>query len=156
MMTWDGHWGNEVDYQYQHYRHHLQRHDSHRRVRLLQHCPESPHVFHLEEEGDVMIQEQTSHYNRISVLAIAPKKLLPMIISQVAKSAFVCCLTLAPRGHSDYNAFQMQALLPFVVFNERTQIASVTPPPSPPKTETRKWKPIGTDFALVLGDEDLW
>jgi hypothetical protein len=81
-MTWDGHWGHEVDYQYQHYRHHLQLHDLHR---LGHHCAEP----NLDQEGDVMVQEQTSNYNRISVLAIAPQKLLPMIISQVAHFSFL-------------------------------------------------------------------
>jgi hypothetical protein len=98
MMTWNGHWGDAVDYQYQHYRHHWQHHDGHRHRHVLQQCPEPPHLLHAEEEGDVVMEEHTSHYNRISVLAIAPQKLFPMIISQVAQSTLLLFERLYRRG----------------------------------------------------------
>ncbi len=76
MMTWDGLWGDDVDnlQLYQQQQHLHQRHDTYL-------CSSSEY----KEEGQTepFISDYEIHYNRNSVLSIAPKTLLPMIVSQV-------------------------------------------------------------------------
>ncbi len=93
MMTWDGQWGDDVEYQYQHYHHHNHNHNHNhhhhqqQQQQQLLHGMQLPDSLHSpdNEEAMPLISDNLIHYNRISVLSIAPHKLLPMIVSQVAQ-----------------------------------------------------------------------
>ena len=76
MMTWDGLWGEDVESQYQH-----QSHDDQRRLQPQAFPP--AYTKEGEDEGERPLVYDSIRYNRNSVLAITPKALLPMIVSQV-------------------------------------------------------------------------
>jgi hypothetical protein len=78
MMTWDGRWGADVEYQYQHHQHHHQQHQQQHGHLDLPYNPSSS--FEDDEDGGM---SHAIHYNHVSVLSIAPQTLLPMIVSQV-------------------------------------------------------------------------
>ena len=79
MTTWDGQWGADVEYVYQHQQQH-QQHQQQQQHLLL----DSPSTFSSSfEEDEGKAAFPLMHYNRNSVLSIAPQALLPMIVSQV-------------------------------------------------------------------------
>jgi hypothetical protein len=79
MSTWDGQWGVDVDFQYQHHQQQQQQqHDLHL---VLRNNVSSSFDEHEEGGGSPPII-----YNRNSVLSIAPQTLLPMIVSQVIET----------------------------------------------------------------------
>ncbi len=144
MMTWEGHWGVDVELQYE-------QHEQQEYAGIqLQACTHPCDATEDDTTGPALVYESIISYNRNSVLAITPKALLPMIVSQVILHRIIIQI------NHFIMTLECQALLPFVVLYEPPPPPSTPPPSPPPAARLRPWRPAAHDFSLTLGDEDRW